>query len=68
MIIIPTAHMAAVLVTFSNDLVSASNIFVMVTPPKLKIEIEAIPTMTNANKNPLLPIYLKYTLGSSKKG
>ena len=60
----PIAQIAAVLVTLSNDLVKASNILVIVTPPKLKTQIEAIPTMTRDSKNPLLPISLKNTLGS----
>jgi hypothetical protein len=34
-ITIPIIQMAAVLVTFSNDLVSASNIFVILTPSKI---------------------------------
>ena len=65
---IPTNQIAAVFVTLSKDLVKASNILVIVTPPKLKILIEAIPTMTKEIRNPFWPIYLKYTLGSSKKG
>jgi hypothetical protein len=44
--------MAAVFVTFNRERVSASNNLVMLTPPKLKIEIVIIPEKARNTKNP----------------
>jgi hypothetical protein len=49
-IIIPTIQIAAVLVTFNKDLVNASNILVILTPPKLYMAINVIPRITSINK------------------
>ena len=51
MIIIPTTQIAAVLVTFNKDLVNASNILVILTPPKLYMAIIVIPRRTSTNKS-----------------
>ena len=56
---IPIAHIATVLVTLSKDRVRASNIFVIVTPPKLNTAIEQIPKITSKSRNRLLLISLK---------
>lgn len=49
---IPIAQIAAVLVTFNKDLVSASYIFVTLTPPKLNTAMDNMPAMTKNIKNP----------------
>ena len=58
-ITMPIAQIAAVFVTFKRDLVRASNIFVIVTPPKLKTEITTMPVITSPIKYPLSITYLK---------
>ena len=63
--IIPTSQTKAVFVTFSKDLVRASNNFVIVTPPKLNKEIVAIPKITKISKNVSDITYFKYTKGNS---
>lgn len=57
-IMIPITQIAAVFVMLSNDLVNASNIFVMLTPPKLKIAILRIPAMAKKRRNPFENTYL----------
>lgn len=61
---IPTNHIAAVFVIFSNDLVRASNILVILTPAKLYAEIVMIPRITKVNKRKLEKTYFRYTRGS----
>lgn len=51
-ITIPTTQMAAVLVTFNSDLVRASNILVMLTPPKLYTAIVNMPEITKKISRP----------------
>lgn len=56
---IPIIHIAAVFVTFRSDLVNASNIFVILTPPKLNIAIVMIPENAKKISNPFSNTYLK---------
>jgi|JI7StandDraft_1071085.scaffolds.fasta_scaffold2221000_1 hypothetical protein len=67
-IIIPTIQIAAVFVTFNNDLVNASNILVMLTPPKLYIAIIIIPEITKNINNPFSNTSRKYTRGNYING
>lgn len=60
--------MAAVLVTFRSDLVNASNIFVMLTPPKLNIAIVTIPENAKKIRSPFSNTSLKYTRGNYING
>lgn len=67
-IMIPITQIAAVFVTFNRDLVRASNILVMLTPPKLNTAIVSIPENARNIRNPFSNTSLKYTLGNSIKG
>jgi hypothetical protein len=51
-IMMPTSHITPVLVTFKRDRVKASNILVILTPPKLYTAMVRIPEMTKNIRNP----------------
>lgn len=67
-IMIPITQIIAVLVTFNSDRVSASNIFVMLTPPKLNTAMVSIPENAKKISNPFSNTSLKYTRGNSMNG
>lgn len=63
-IMIPITQITAVFVTLSNDRVRASNILVILTPPKLNTAIVTIPEKAKNINNPFSNTSLKYTLGN----